>query len=300
MPADLSDGSDRVVLVHGGAGPMRDGRSKEREEGCRRAAGAGFDALADGGSPLDAVVEATVVLEDDPIFNAGTGSYLARDGRVHVDAAVMEGRDLGAGAVAVVRGVKNPVRLARRVLDEDLPHVLYTGPAAEDLARRWGLAGDPEDLVTDEKRRLFEEQRDQGGGGRIRGADTVGAIALADGRFAVAQSTGGTAGKVPGRIGDAPLLALGLYADDGVGAAMATGLGEGLMRVAAARRVLEHLAAGAAAAEACRAVVDVLDERVGGSGGVVCVAPDGSTGRARNTPHMSWARAVDGRMDSGV
>lgn len=281
-----------TILVHGGAGPVRDGRHERRKEGCRRAAQAGQEALEATGDPVRAVEAAVVVLEDDPVFNAGTGSYLAADGQVYVDAAVAEGRDLRAGAVAHLRGVANPVRLARRILEEDLPHVFYVAEGARGLAERWDLAVDPRDLVTDEKQKLWDQD------GPVEGADTVGAIACLDGHLACAQSTGGTPGKAPGRIGDAPLLGAGLYADDEVGAAMCTGDGEALMRILSARRVLKHLTDGPE--QACRQAIDILEQRVDATGGVLAVAPDGRVGHVHNTPHMAWAAAVDGDLEAGI
>lgn len=281
-----------AVLVHGGAGPMRDGRTERRREGCKQAAHAGWEALEAG--PLAAAVAATVALEDDPVFNAGTGSYLAEDGTVRGDAAVARGTDLATGAVGHVRGVANPVRVARRIVDEELPHVLYVGDGAERLAGWWGLTVDPETLITDEKRKLWES------GGSVDGADTVGAIAVRDGRVAVAQSTGGTPGKALGRIGDAPILGLGLVADDGVGAAMSTGHGESLMRVRAASTALSRLEEGAEPRAACQGTIDRLAERVDGLGGVLAATPDGEVGLAHNTPYMAWAALQDGETRSGV
>lgn len=273
---------------------MRDDRHARRREGCRKAAEVGWQVLEATGDAVAAVEEAVVHLEDDPVFNAGVGSYLAEDGEVYVDAAVVEGRDLGAGAVAHVHGVANPVRLARRILQEDLPHVFYVAEGARDLADRWDLTVDPRTLVTDDKRRIWDQ------GGRVQGADTVGAAAVIDGHLACAQSTGGTPGKTVGRIGDAPLPGCGLYADDGVGAALATGHGESLIRVLAARRVLEQIDAGLAPGEACRATVDVLADRVGGMGGVLGLCPDGTVGTAHNTPYMAWAAVADGEATSGI
>lgn len=281
-----------AVLVHGGAGPMRDGRTERRRTGCRQAAEAGWAALDDG--VVQAAVEATVALEDDPVFNAGTGSYLAEDGTVRVDAALVRGSDLAAGAIAHVRGVANPVRVARRIVDEDLPHVLYVGDGAERLADRWDLTVDPETLITDDKRKLWASGRD------LDGADTVGTIAVRDGRVAVAQSTGGTPGKALGRIGDAPILGLGLVADDGVGAAMSTGKGEPLMRIRAASTVLAGLEGGDDPDAACEATIGRLAERVGGTGGVLAATPDGEIGLAHNTPHMAWAAVQAGDVRSGV
>lgn len=281
-----------AVLVHGGAGPMRDGRTDRRRTGCEQAAIAGWDRLDE--DPLAAAVEATVVLEDDPVFNAGTGSYLAGDGTVRVDAAVARGADLAAGAIASAEGVANPVRVARRIVEAKLPHLLYVGEGAEALAERWDLTVDPASLVTDEKRKLWSS------GGSVDGADTVGAIAVRDGRVAVAQSTGGTPGKAPGRVGDAPILGLGLVGDDGVGAAMSTGHGESLMRIRAASRTLDGLAEGAEPEAACEATVAALAERTEGQGGVLAATPDGEVGLAHNTPYMAWAAVQGGDVRSGV
>lgn len=281
-----------AVLVHGGAGPMRDGRAQRRREGCEQAARAGREAIDQG--PLAAAVAATVALEDDPVFNAGTGSYLAEDGTVRVDAAVARGSDLATGAVGHVRGVANPVQVARRIVDEELPHVLYVGEGAERLADRWELSVDPEALITDEKRKLWDSD------GSLDGADTVGAIAVRDGRVAVAQSTGGTPGKAVGRIGDAPIPGLGLAADDGIGAAMSTGHGEPLMRIRAASAVLSRLEAGTGPEAACQETIDRLAERVDGTGGVLAATPDGEVGLAHNTPYMAWAVMQHEGVRSGV
>lgn len=281
-----------AVLVHGGAGPMRDGRTERRRTGCEEAAEMGWAALDDG--VVQAAVEATVALEDDPVFNAGTGSYLAEDGMVRVDAALVRGSDLAAGAIGHARGVANPVRVAWRVVDAELPHLLYVGEGAEQLAERWDLTVDPETLITADKRKLWASGRD------LDGADTVGAIAVRDGRVAVAQSTGGTPRKALGRIGDAPLLGLGLVADDGVGAAMSTGKGEPLMRIRAASTVLAGLGSGDGPDAACEATIGTLVDRVDGTGGVLAATPDGEIGLAHNTPHMAWAALQDGDLRSGV
>ncbi|MFZ5439139.1 MAG: isoaspartyl peptidase/L-asparaginase family protein [Myxococcota bacterium] len=276
------------ILVHGGAGPRRDQEDGAgAKEGCLVAAREGARVLAAGGSALDAVEVAARVLEDDPRFNAGRGAVLNADGEVELDASIMEGEQLRCGAVAVVKTVQNPVSLARAVMEHS-PHVLLVGDGADAFARARGIpAIAPGALVTEHQRLRWLERRQATHG-------TIGAVAVdARGQVAAATSTGGTAGKLRGRVGDSPLIGAGTVADSRVGAASSTGLGEFIVRVGLARTVLEALRRGlhpdAAAAEGIRELV-----RIGGDGGVIVARPDGELGWAFSSERMAGAWIRDG------
>jgi beta-aspartyl-peptidase (threonine type) len=282
-----------AILVHGGAGPFSpDDDAAAAEAGCLNAARAGHAVLRAGGRALDAVEAAVSVLEDDPNFNAGTGSVLNAEGFIEMDASIMDGATLAAGAVAGVRTVKNPVSLARAVM-EHTPHVLLAGPGADAFARKRGFpAVSPESLVTPRARRRFEARRQDAHG-------TVGAVAVdVHGHVAAATSTGGTNGKLPGRVGDTPLIGCGTCADARLGAASATGIGEYIIRLTLTRRLLDRLEGGQrpdAALQAC------LDEvvRLGGEAGLILALPDGRLAWARTTSRMpvGW---VDARGGEGA
>jgi len=272
-----------ALIVHGGAGAAPPELCAAQDAGCRAALHAGWRILAAGGAAVDAVCAAVAVLEDDPTFNAGVGSCLTRDGTVEMDAAVMDGNGLRAGAVAVVSTVPNPIRLARALM-EDGRHVLLAGTAADAFARRHGVPTcEPEDLVTERQRRRWQQRRDEAAAG-----GTVGAAAVdRAGHVAAATSTGGLFDKPAGRIGDSALIGAGTYADDTLGAASATGTGEAIIRVALSHRVVEALHDGADPARAARDGIAVLGRRVGGIGGIIVIDPFGRVGHAYNAPHMT-------------
>lgn len=276
-----------ILVVHGGAARIARADVAAHESACTSAVARGHAVLAAGGSALDAVVEAVVALEDDPVTNAGTGAALNRDGVVELDALVMAGDTLALGAVAAIRDVKNPIRVARALLDIATVNLL-AGDGASRFAREVGIpAIDPEALVTASAREDWRRRT------AAASADTVGAVATDDrGRTAAAVSTGGIGGKRPGRIGDTPLVGSGAYADDRVGAAVATGVGEDIMRVLLARTALDFLAQGLPPMAAARAAIAVLADRVNGQGGVILVDRHGEPGIAFNTPQMShaWGR----------
>jgi len=282
-----------AIVVHGGAGLYAEDRHAEARAGCLRAAEAGRAVLAGGGSALDAAQAAVRVLEDDPFFNAGVGAALTRAGTVELDAAVMDGRDLSFGAVAAMARARQPIDIARAVLD-DGEHVLLCAEGAWAFARERGFAPcDPAELITDRARqRLLEETARRQAGGDPRGGGTVGACAVdADGHVAAATSTGGIVYKRPGRIGDTPLCGCGTYADDGGGAASATGHGESIIRVTMSRVCVDAMRAGGAASSAAWAAVHEL-ERVGGTGGIICCDARGRIGAAHNSPRMAWGAAI--------
>lgn len=292
-----------AIIVHGGAGgSYPDDDPEAARNGCLAAARVGRAVLERGGSALEAVVAAVSALEDNPQFNAGTGACLNAEGEVELDASLMEGTGLDAGAVALVRGVKNPVQLARCVM-ERTPHLLLAGEGAGRLARECGLPLlSPAEMITPRAlarwRALFPREAAGPGPGSdaarsdaagTRSGGTVGAAALdARGHFAAATSTGGMNGKLPGRIGDTPLIGAGTYADDQGGAASATGHGEAIIRVVLTRAAVDCLRAGASAPEAAVRSLRSL-ERVRGEGGIITVDRLGRVGAAFNTARMSRA-----------
>ena len=252
-----------VIVVHGGAWFIPETQREAFIAGCRQAALAGWSRLIAGATALDAVEAAVRVLEDDPTFNAGRGSHFNRSGDVETDAIIMNGATLDLGAVGAVQRVRNPVSLARMVMERS-PHNFIVGAGAQAFARAMGVP-----LV---------EPAEMMGTSPIDGwsppaeADTVGAVALdTGGNLAVAASTGGTAGKWPGRVGDSPLVGCGAYADNAAGAASATGHGEKLMRIVISKTACDDLAAGRPAQETADAVIRLLHGRVGGYGGIILV-----------------------------
>jgi beta-aspartyl-peptidase (threonine type) len=290
----MIDPSTPAVAVHGGAGALDDsgtsglGPDAPRCEGVGRAAAAAWDLLRRGGSALDAVVLAASILEDDPTFNAGTGATLTATGGVELDASLMDGATLAAGAVACVKDVKNPVQLARAVLEHS-GHVLLVGEGASGFARESGIPAWPNDrLVTPHQRTRYEAARGVKPAGV--GGGTIGAVARdARGHVAAATSTGGTFLKRPGRVGDSPIIGAGTYADDRLAAVSSTGHGEPIIRVTLARLVADLVGAGRSASGAAEEGIRVLGALVGGQGGVIVVGPSGEPGFAFNTPSMARA-----------
>jgi beta-aspartyl-peptidase (threonine type) len=266
-----------ALVVHGGAGADPAEGREELREGIRAALRAGWGALVGGGSALDAVEHAVAVLEDHPRFNAGRGSVLTTAGTVEMDASIMEGDGLRNGAVAAVTGVRHPITLARRILEAGR-HALFAGPGALEQARALGVTlCDPAELVTPRQQaRLAALQ-----------PGTVGAVALdRRGLLAAGTSTGGTAGKLPGRVGDSALIGCGTYAESTLGGVSCTGDGEAIIRVVLARRALEILRVVDDPGQACRVAVDVLVEEGRGQGGLILVDWRGRVGWAHSTPLM--------------
>ncbi len=282
------------VLIHGGAGDVPEDRRAGQADGCRTAAEAAAAILEQDGSALDAVQRAVLVLEDDPRFNAGTGASLTRDGHLELDASIMEGRELRAGAVCSLGPFNNPIAIARAVL-EDGEHVLYSAEGAAAFARRAGFApADEESMITERARLKLQSALAAGRAANWAGG-TVGAVAFdRSGLVAAATSTGGTAAKRPGRVGDTPLIGAGTFADNSGGAASATGQGEGIMRVVLSATAVSAMRSGALPEQAACEAIELLSARTGTYGGVILVDARGRLGFARSTSTMSWAAAWDG------
>ena len=296
------------LAAHGGAWNIPDDLVEPSRRGLERPLAEGFRALARGASALTVVELVVRGLEDEPVFNAGTGSHLNRDGRLELDASIMEGTRLRAGAIAAVSGLKHPVSVARRVL-EDSPHVLLVAEGAKRFARAHGeeIVRTPSLLVGRELerfRRIRAGRRDlvtKEFSPRARPHGTVGAVACdRRGRVAAATSTGGTQDKAAGRVGDTPIIGAGTYADDRLGASSCTGWGEAILRVVLAKAAVDALAGGGPPDRAARAAVLRLT-RVHGFGGLLLVDARGRLGIAFNTPRMARgfadARGIDVLVD---
>jgi len=294
--------SGPVLVVHGGAWAIPDNLVEAHLRGVRNALAAGWNTLQRGGSALDAVEAAIVILEDDDVFDAGRGSFLTSDGRVQCDALLMDGATLRAGGVGCVEHIRNPIRAARKVLDES-PHVYFVGDGAERFAEQHGItlienselvvAREIEHLQEAQRRAKAGEQHDVFAGAEFAGQDlgshdTVGAVAL-DGRgnIAAGTSTGGTLNKTPGRVGDASLIGCGTYADNEKAAVSTTGWGEPFMKLVLGKWAVDRVAAGAAPEESAWEAMRYLKSRLNGHGGMILLDATGRIGLAHNTPRMA-------------
>ena len=303
-----------TLAIHGGAGTIRrEEMTPDREAsyhaGLRRALAAGHRVLSAGGDAIDAVVEAVKVLEDDPLFNAGRGAVFNIDGEQEMDAAVMDGRDRSAGAIAGICGPRHPVLAARAVMERCEP-VFLAGPGARAFCREVGLEHcEPEWFVTERRLAALDEERARRRAGRPDERDeesrhgTVGAVACdRNGHLAAATSTGGMTGKASGRVGDAPVIGAGTWADDATCAVSATGHGEVFIRYAAAHEIDARMRWGGQTLEAAaRAVVDDVLAPVGGSGGVVAVDNSGRVALPFNSAGMYRGYVgVDGLLHTAI
>jgi L-asparaginase / beta-aspartyl-peptidase len=299
----------RALVIHGGAGavPVRmpEAERTAYEESLGRVVDAGFAILTGGGTSLDAVVTAVAMLEDDPLFNAGRGAALTRDRTAELDAAVMDGRDQNAGAVTCVTRIKNPVLLARRVMEES-SHVLLAGAGAEEFALEQGMGLMPNRYFRTGRRLAHVESMQHGEDVpdlMPASQGTVGAVALdTAGDLAAATSTGGLTNRLPGRVGDTPVIGAGTYAKNGVCGVSATGEGESFMRTVAAH----HIAAAVEyrAMPLREAVTELVHEilpGIGGRGGIIAVGADGTIATDFNTPGMFRAeRDASGRRTVAI
>ena len=288
------------IAIHGGAGVLdRSTVSAENDAAYRAALQAALDAgaavLKSGGSSLDAVTAVVLRLEEDPKFNAGKGAVYTWDGGHELDAAIMDGRTRAAGAVAGVTTVRNPILLARKVM-EDSPHVMLAGKGAEQFAKEKGLALVPNTWFdTPERRGALERMKAE----KLSALDvdlkfgTVGAVALdTHGNLAAATSTGGMTGKRWGRIGDAPIIGAGTFAENGACAVSATGWGEFFIRVGVARTICARMSMKGESAQAAADATLADVARLGGDGGVIVVGANGDAVFAMESPGMYRGRAT--------
>jgi beta-aspartyl-peptidase (threonine type) len=263
-------------------------------------------------------------MEDDDTFDAGRGSFLTRDGRVQLDALLMDGSNLRTGGVACVERLRNPIRAARLVLDES-PHVYFVGAGAERFARQHGmeLCENTDLVIPREQARLYAFQQaelagasdetfsgpaspaatslDKESAAALKSHDTVGAVALdLHGNIAAATSTGGTLSKAPGRVGDSSLIGCGCYADNHSAAVSLTGWGEPIMKLVLGKWAVDRVAAGIAPEDAAAQAIAYLHQRLGGHGGIILLGPDGRFGLAHNTPRMAWGIQTPAGATLGV
>jgi L-asparaginase / beta-aspartyl-peptidase len=298
-----------VLLIHGGAWAMPDDAVAAHEDGIAHALAAGYSLLEQGASAVDAVEAAVAVMEDDETFDAGRGSFLTQDGRVQMDALLMNGENLRTGGVACVERLRNPIRAARLVLDKS-PHVYFVGTGAERFARQHGMAlcDNMELVIPREQERLYKAQQDERAGlpdetfsGSLDSHDTVGAVALdVHGNIAAGTSTGGTLNKAPGRVGDSSLIGCGCYADNLTAAVSLTGWGEPIMKLVLGKWAVDRVAAGASPDKAAHDAIDYLFDRLGGHGGIILLDTKGRVGLAHNTPRMAWGLRTPAGVEIGV
>ena len=297
MNSDIKDEAGLSLAIDGGAGTIRRAEmSAEREAGFRngleQALARGWEVLSGGGAALDAVEAVVCVLEDNPLFNAGRGSVFTHNEKHEMDAAIMSGEDLRAGAVAAVGGVKNPIKLARRVMEET-PHVLLCGSGAEEFAREVGCEfASPEYFFSEWRyEQLLQARREQEvrlDHSPVKKFGTVGAVARdARGHLAAATSTGGMTNKRFGRVGDTAIIGAGTYADDLTCAVSCTGHGEFFIRTVAAYDLSCLMKyKGLTLAEACEQVVGVMLREAGGEGGLIAVDHMGNVSLPFNSEGM--------------
>ena len=306
-------GKKPTIVVHGGAGSWQPERSQDGLRGVKEAAKTGFDILNNGGSAVDSVVEAVAVMEDKGAFNAGYGSSLTIEKKVEMEASIMDGRTLEAGATALLHDIRNPVRLARIVM-EKTDHVFVVGDGAEKLAELYHF--ERRNPVTELRLRYYEAQKKQLLARKselpklydlvkhhpeLFCLDTVGAVAIdKDGNVAAATSTGGFPLKLPGRIGDSPLIGCGTYADNLSGACSATGVGEIAIRLVLAKTACNYVESGKSAEEAVESAIKLVNKRIStsyNSMGLIVVDSQGRFGAAHNSPNMCWAYFTPGMKD---
>ena len=323
-----------ILLIHGGAWAMPDDAVEAHERGIAAALTVGWAALSRGGTAIDAVEAAVTIMEDDDTFDAGRGSFLTRDGRVQLDALLMNGADLRTGGVACVEHLRNPIQAARLVLEQS-PHVYFVGPGAERFATQHGMSliENAELIVPRERDRLMAFQRNEAAGQpdttfsgtsieqaaleaeishtlpdtlriddpTLHSHDTVGAVALDQyGNIAAGTSTGGTLSKAPGRVGDSSLIGCGCYADNASAAVSLTGWGEPIMKLVLGKWAVDRVASGASPQDAATSAIDYLFNRLGGHGGIILLGPDGQIGIAHNTPRMAWGIATAEGQQHGI
>jgi len=293
-----------VIIVHGGAGLWRPERIRAGISGVKEAAKAGFEILRKDGTAIDAVETAVMCMEDNEVFNAGLGSAYSFDKRIEMEASIMDGKTLNAGATGLLTNLKNPVHLARIIM-ENTDHIFIVGNGAEKLAQLFGLErSDPSTELQTKYWRELKEKLKQGDVDylpklqklvtshvQLFDLGTVGAVALDENKdTAAATSTGGFSLKFPGRIGDSPLIGCGTYADNEAGACSTTGIGEVAIKLVLAKSACDLMRLGRTAQEASEELIRVVNRRMQGmSMGLITVSPSGQIGAAHCSQHLCWA-----------
>jgi beta-aspartyl-peptidase (threonine type) len=270
---------------------------------------AGWRVLEGGGPALDAIEAAVAIMEDDETFDAGRGSFLNRDGRVQLDALMMDGRTLRAGGVGCVEHIRNPIHACRKILDES-PHVYLVGAGAEAFAQEHGipLCRNEDLIVPREVAHLRQAQQKEVAGEKHEifaaptvSHDTVGAVALdRAGNIAAATSTGGTLNKTPGRVGDSSLIGCGCYADNESAAASTTGWGEPMMKLVLAKWAADQVLGGGNPGRVAGDAIHYVHRRLHGHGGIILLDARGRFGLAHNTPRMAWATRTSEQENCGI
>lgn len=278
------------IIVHGGAKTITDGKVEPNNAGCIAAVEAGWVVLTSGGTAKEAVEVAIRVLEADPTFNAGFGAVLNTQGEVELDAAIMEGASLAWGAVAAVQGVRHPISVARRIMDEK-PMLLVARHAERFAADKGAEMCAKEDLIADEVWQEWEEEKEV-----VDRPNTVGCVALdSSGNLVAGTSTGGTMNNPPGRVGDTALVGSGLYADNKLGACSTTGDGESIIPVVLAKTAIDFLAGDRHPDEAAQMAIDTLASKIKGEAGCILLDHQGRIGWAYNSSHMACAYMTVGQ-----
>jgi L-asparaginase / beta-aspartyl-peptidase len=284
-----------MIILHGGAGNWENFDEAQVLDGMKLAVTAGWQALQQGKSALDAIEAATIVLEDHPMFDAGVGSFLNDCGEVEMDALITDGDTINFGAVAAVRTVRNPITLARKVMT-DTKHSFFVAEGADRLAARFGLEQVSNlSFVTTAEFTAYQERLQKPDASEEPGLGTVGAVAIdKNGLIASATSTGGSPHKIKGRVGDVPVYGAGGYSDSRAGGASATGVGENIMRYFLSKLTVDKMAAGISPLEAAQtAVQHIADHIPNPEVGVITLNAQGQIGAAHTTNAMPIAW-VDG------
>lgn len=288
------------LIVHGGAWNIPDEYVQAHLNGVQQALTKTYPLLLEGATALDAVEHAVRILEEDPTFDAGRGAFLNEAGEVELDAVIMDGNSLNFGAVAAVQNILHPVSLARKVMEET-EHCLLVGQGAMSFARKMSFEIlDPKALLTARELEFYNSIKNKTDFEthhpfEFQPRDTVGAVALdRHGNLAVATSTGGTARKLRGRVGDSPIVGSGAYADNDLGAVSATGWGESIMKVVLSKRVCDAFEKNEAAV-AAKEGITYLEQRVKGLGGVIGINAKGDYAFAYNTPRMARGFIENGK-----
>jgi L-asparaginase / beta-aspartyl-peptidase len=289
------------LIVHGGAWSIPDEFVDDHLRGVKNAVASTYPKLMEGMSAMDAVEYAVNILEADPTFDAGRGAFLNEKGEVELDAIIMDGRTLDFGAVGALQNILNPVSVARKVM-EQTEHCFLVGTGALSFAKEMGFEElAPEALLTARELDFFNSIKNKEGFKshhpfEFEPRDTVGAVAMDKaGNLAVATSTGGTARKLRGRVGDSPIVGAGAYADNDFGAVSATGWGESIMKVVLSKRVSDSFAI-LPAMDAAAAGIQFLTDRVKGLGGVIGINKNGDYALAYNTRRMARGFVINGKV----